>query len=589
MKTCWYTLIPCCLVLFSLQTSAHHEPNISSPVVIKPEPWSPHTLLVFGDSLSDSHGDDFHTPDSALSTFNLLKTLRGDFNPMVEEPPIDLSQFFSRASSIRNIKQTFALYRIELQAEKREQSFIRRLMTGLEEHAVNQLESLLTNILAGLEYMEQKLDSPLLGAVQRTTRFLRTIQHSYIARQMPSIKSISRLLANKTEALGEIIRSDLFSMIPAMAEETLLSTTSQFADQIPLLPDSQHYEEGKWTTGREMDLMWPEVLVRMMSYPNQHKVNLDNRAMAGSWILCAESKLGRPGAFLSSVEGVMDAVVTLFQGSLIPPCEGLIVQSYLNERNGKVGKDTSSPLILPDTLVVFFNGGNDFLNNWQEPDDIAQEQAQDIYNVLQAGAQRVIVFSLPDITSTPRFLNAPERQELHEKWRVYNASLSMRINLLRKAFPQHSGYRVMKIDGEEVFEVLRQDPQWDFVHPILNIPIPGIDDDGEVELDRRALIAQKRKEAEQQRNIITRELLNNAAFDDSWHPVRNHLSQIAPGKTAFYSDSVHPSAEAHYAIAEQVCQILEDRFNIPCDTSNYPEALAIKEAQDRKHQLVLSN
>ncbi|WP_257294774.1 SGNH/GDSL hydrolase family protein [Endozoicomonas sp. YOMI1] len=553
---------------------------------MKPEPWSPHTLLVFGDSLSDSHGDDFHKPNSALSTFNLLKTLRGDFNPLVEEPPIDLSQFFSRASSIHNIEQTFELYRVELQAEKREQSFIRRLLTGLEEHAVNQLETLLTNMLAGLEFMEQRLDSHLLGAVKRTTRFLRNIQHSDIARQMPSIKRISRLLANKAEALGEIINADLFSMMPAMAEETLLSTTSQFADQIPLLPDSQHYEKGKWTTGREMDLMWPEVLVRMMSYPKQQKVNLDNRAMAGSWILCAESKLGRPSAFLSSVEGGMDAVVTLFQGSLIPPCEGLIVQSYLSERNDKVDKDTSDPLIPPDTLVVFLNGGNDFLNNWQDPDDIAQEQAQDIYNVLQAGAQRVIVFLLPDITSAPRFLNAPERQELHEKWRAYNASLSMRINLLRESFPQHSGYRVMKIDGEEVFEILRKDPQWDFVHPILNIPIPGIDDNGEVEKDRQALISQKRIEAEQQRNIVTQELLSNAVFDDSWQPVRDHFSQVTPGKTAFYSDSVHPSAEAHYAIAEQTCQILEERFNIPCDTSNYPKELAIKEAQHRsKHKL----
>ncbi|WBA85729.1 hypothetical protein [Endozoicomonas sp. GU-1] len=152
--------------------------------------------------------------------------------------------------------------------------------------------------------------------------------------------------------------------------------------------------------------------------------------------------------------------------------------------------------------------------------------------MLQAGAQRVIVFSLPDITSTPRFLNAPERQELHEKWRVYNASLSMRINLLRESFPQHSGYRVMKIDGEEVFEVLRQDPQWDFVHPILNIPIPGIDDDGEVEIDRQALIAQKRKEAEQQRNIITRELLNNAAFDDSWHPVPQSFVSDSSGQNS---------------------------------------------------------
>ncbi|WP_066017047.1 SGNH/GDSL hydrolase family protein [Endozoicomonas atrinae] len=585
MKNSLCILTTCFFVLFFLQTSAAHEQDISDPILMKAEPWMPNTLLVFGDSLSDSHGDDFHSPSSALSTFNLLKTLRGDFNLLLDEPPIDLSQFFSRASSIRNIEQTFELYRVELQAEKREQSFIRRLMTGLEERAVNQLEALLTNILVSLKFMEERVDSHLLVAVKRTARFLRKIEHSTVARLMPSIKSISRLLANKTEALGEIINADLVSMMPAVAEDTLLSTTSRFAEQIPLLPDSQHYEKGKWTTGRDMDLMWPEVLVRMMSYSKQHKVNLDNRAMAGSWILCAEGKLGRPGAFLSSVEGIMDAAVTLFQGSLIPPCEGLIVQSYLSQRRGKVDKHTPDPLIAPDTLVVFFNGGNDFLNNWHDPDDIAQEQAQDIYNVLQAGAQRVIVFILPDITAAPRFLNSPERQELHEKWRVYSASLSMRINLLRETFPQHSGYRVMKIDGEEVFGTLRKDPQWDFEHPILNIPIPGMDDAEEVEKERQARIVEKRKEAEQQHNIVAQELLSNAAFDDSWQPIRDHFSQVIPGKTAFYSDSVHPSAEAHYAIAEQTCQILKERFNIPCDTSNYPIELAIKEAQQRKHEL----
>ncbi|WP_299726240.1 SGNH/GDSL hydrolase family protein [uncultured Endozoicomonas sp.] len=588
MKSRLYSLIISSLILYSVESNAEHMLNISNPVIVKPERWQPKTLLIFGDSLSDSNGDDFHSSEDAPSTFNLLRSLKGDINPQTGEPPVDLSQFFSRASSIRNIEATFDLYRTELQAEKRERSFLRRLMTGLEERVINKLEDLITSLVDSLKSIEDRVDNHLLGLIEHTHYFIRKIEHSYLAQLITPIKTITKLLGNKLQALSELVKDDLVSEIPELAEDTLLATTRRFAGQIPLVPDSQHYEKGKWTTGKAMDLMWPEVLVKMMSFPEENKVQLDNRAMAGSWILCTESKLGRPGAFLRSVGGMLDAVVTAFQGSLLPPCEGLIVQSYLNERRNAVAETGVAEVDIPlrlmpqDALVIFFNGGNDFLNNWDDPDDIAQEQAQDIYNVLQAGAQRVIVFLLPDITAAPRFLNSPMRSELHEKWLKYNASLSMRINLLREAFPENHGYRVMKIDGEEVFSTLRKDPQWDFVHPILDIPIPGMDDAEAVEIERNAFITEKRREAEEQKNFVSQELLNNAAFDDNWQPTGERFSQVTPLKTAFYSDSVHPSAEAHYAIAEETCVMISERFNIPCDTGNYPKNQAIKEALKRK-------
>ena len=534
------------------------------------------TVTVFGDSLSDSHGDDFRSPAQAFSTYNLLRTFRGYVDTETQRPPLDLSQFFSSAASIQNIKTNFELYRYELAAERRTESFIGKLVIDTEKYIVDQLEEKIIQLLDKISYLESEAQQ-LLPVINESISFINTLQSGAEIILGCSTNTILKGLNNKLIALKTFIGKGAEDV----AEEAILEITKAFDDMIPLIPDPQHYETGRWTTGKDMDLMWPQVLVKMMSAPHRAKVHLDNRAMAGSWVLCAEGKLGNFGSFLNSVDGAVDGIKTLFQGSFIPPCEGLIVQSYLNERREekkKLGMDKAKPITDNHNLFIFFNGGNDFLNNWDNPDDVAQEHAQDIWNLLHSGASRVAVITLPDISVAPRFQNTSFRKSMHAKWEIYDTSLRFRLNLLREEFGDINGNRLFIIDGQEIFVRLKSDARWDFENPILDIPIPGMDSEA---TRREDVMTQYRAEAKDANNLVRQELLENAAFEDVWQEVRGKFNKVTKEKTAFFSDSVHPSAEAHYAIAELACEKLSQN-NIYCDPQNYTKEQAISDSLHRK-------
>ncbi len=56
---------------------------------------------------------------------------------------------------------------------------------------------------------------------------------------------------------------------------------------------------------------------------------------------------------------------------------------------------------------------------------------------------------------------------------------------------------------------------------------------------------------------------------------RKDPNPISAGKIPFFADSVHPSSDAHYAIARHVCGIMPTTFHIPCNPDNYRTELAL--------------
>lgn len=551
--------------------------DIGAPSLIKPQPWSPHSIVVFGDSLSDSHGDDFRDKSNALSTYNLLKTLRGDVKEAgSEEPPINLSDFFSRGSNIRNIRAHFELYQQELKAERREKGFIGKILNRIQSAFIDRLEEVIISLLQKLDDTDKVQDEAWIATFINCSKVITKIKNIANDFSLDTVAMIMSRLEDKLSTLFALVKDDLDVNVADFAESALINVTSQFSDVIPLVPDDQYYETGKWIAKNDIGLVWPEILVKMMSFPNKSRVKLDNRAMAGSWILCAEGKLGRPDSLLKTIEGLSNAATILFQGSLVPPCEGLIVQSYLDERRVKIPQGESTKnLFDPNTLTIFFNGGNDFLNNWNNPDDIAQEHSHDIWSVLNAGAKRVIVIILPDISTTPRFKNSPERLTISNNWLNYNKSLRSRLELLREEFSEDSPYRLMTVDAQEIFQKLQQEPGWDHDNPILDVPISGVDDsDDTAETQRSELIKKKKDEAQEQNNVINAELYNNVALEDTWLTKGLRATpETDTKKIRFYSDSVHPSYEAHLAIARLLCDKMSADFNIPCSPANYLSTL----------------
>ena len=183
--------------------------------------------------------------------------------------------------------------------------------------------------------------------------------------------------------------------------------------------------------------------------------------------------------------------------------------------------------------------------------------------MLSAGARRVAVVLLPDISDTPRFhpdrskpKNA-EARHLSSLIQRYNTSLRFRLNLLREEFNGDHGYQVMTIDGYKLFRDLQKQPKWDLENPILDIAIPGV-------TPETVARAEPKVKGD---NFVDLELRKNHGFDDAWYLMGMNSPQLG-NKVPFFADTVHPSAEAHLAIAKWACEVMQDTFNVPC----FPDA-----------------
>ena len=562
-----HAVLTTCLIICSfLFSTLAFSLDISPPVTQKPDPWRPAKIVVFGDSLSDSNGDSFRPPETAHSTYNLLRTLRGETITLPDgtvRRPMELDKIIGRRSTIDNIKANFDLTVKEIRRKGKEMGYIGRLMNNAQAGVVNALGSVITMTLRYLDKTEEEFDRVTLKRLESIAAWLtkkadQSDPESFSHNTYASLRRQVQYVIN-------FVERDMSDIILDFGDDKLIDITSQFPDAIPLIPDPNYYVTGKWTAGEELDQIWVEYLYKMMS-DSSHTVRLDNRAMAGSWTLCAADKMESFHILSDLTDGLIPGATLLFQGSMIPPCEGLVVQSYLNERRNWFTKnhgytpEFEDQLIEDDTLVVFFNSANDFLNEWPDPNDVAQEYARDVWNILSAGAKHVAVGLLPDLSDTPRFYpdrSKPKSQKALEVSSLverYNTSLRMRLNLLGEEFSSENGYQIITIDGDKLFKELQADNRWDVTNPILDIDIPGMEP-----------VTTTTDTAQQ--NFVTTELRNNREFDDTWHIKGTRTP--AKGKVPFFADTVHPSAEAHYAIAENICLLLQDNFNITCSKNNY--------------------
>ncbi|MCL6268921.1 SGNH/GDSL hydrolase family protein [Sansalvadorimonas sp. 2012CJ34-2] len=547
------------------------DPEISPPIPAQPVPWRPHKIVVFGDSLSDSNGDSYHPAESALSTFNLLKTLRGEVITLPDGTtryPMDLAKIIGRQTTLDNIQANFDLTVKEILRKSEAKGYLGRLLDKVKTRIVEGLGHILVNVLEAMDASEDRIDKAVLKPLNRASRWIEGRLEKMD--KDSTERSLFQSLGKQVSYLINFIEKDLANVILDAGDDQLIKITSKFADKIPLVPDPNYYIPGKWTTTTEVDQVWVEYLHKMMS-TQDHKVTLDNRAMAGSWTLCAQDKAESLHIISELTDGITGGATMFFQGSLIPPCEGLIVQSYLNERRNIFAQEhghTPNPgdvLIEDDTLVVFFNSANDFLNKWSDPDEVAQEHARDVWKILDAGARRVAVVLLPDISDTPRYHPDPSKPKDKESLHIsnliqkYNTSLIMRLNLLREQYHGDNGYQLVTVDGARMFKELLKEDRWDVSHPILDIAVPGTD--GPVE---RASAA----DSAQPDNFVLRELKKNKGFADTFH-IKGMNIQPEQSKTKFFADSVHPSSDAHYAIAAKACVIMQKQFAVPCSPDNY--------------------
>lgn len=303
---------------------------------------------------------------------------------------------------------------------------------------------------------------------------------------------------------------------------------------IPILPDPKYYLKGMFTGGDEFKGVWPDYLHHMLG------ASLDNRAMAGSWTLCAPQKLDHLSEVVHIASGAEDAVEDFVSGSLVPPCEGLIISGW-SQGNLKFNDSNS--------LVMFFNSANDYLSGWPDSNEVVDKYVSDVTRLIRLGAKYIVVINLPDINLTPRYQSAPEsvRAWMANTVQENNNELKASLQLVRERYKET---QIIELDAATMMNQLLSGAAEHGV--ITDKPCLGV----------TAGLPNINAHKEKFGISLVDRIINNPSLADAAQ-VASHVSQgkevpvcSNPDKHFFF-DTVHPSAHTHYEIAVYACNILK--------------------------------
>ncbi|KEI72723.1 SGNH/GDSL hydrolase family protein [Endozoicomonas elysicola] len=312
---------------------------------------------------------------------------------------------------------------------------------------------------------------------------------------------------------------------------------------IPILPDPKYYLKGMFTGGIEFKGVWPDYLHHMLG------ASLDNRAMAGSWTLCAPQKMEHPGNLIHIAHGVESLAEDFVSGSLVPPCEGLIISAWSQENLSFDGSKT---------LVMFFNSANDYLNGWPDSKEVVNKYVSDITRLIRLGARHVVVINLPDINLTPRYQLAPEpvRAWMANAVQENNSELKAALQAVRERYKETV---IIELDAATMMnQLISGAAQHGIItdKPCLGITagLPNID-------------AHKEKYgAGLVEHIMNNPSLADAAQVASHSAAGEEVPVCSNPDEHFFFDTVHPTAHTHYEIAQYACNLLNNH-GVACSTN----------------------
>ncbi|GAA4651311.1 SGNH/GDSL hydrolase family protein [Kistimonas scapharcae] len=312
---------------------------------------------------------------------------------------------------------------------------------------------------------------------------------------------------------------------------------------IPILPDPHYYLTGMFSGGTDFKGVWPLYLYRMLG------AELDNRAMAGSWTLCSTQKMDHLGDLMHICSGPESMAEEFVSGSLVPPCEGLIVSAWA-EQAGTVDSDS--------TLVIFFNSANDYLNQWPDPQQVVNKYTADITRLIRLGAKHVVVINLPDISLTPRYREAPKHLQawMANAIETNNRELKQSLAQLRTRYPDVA---LIELDAAAMLTQL-----------LAGAAQRGIVTDKAC-LDSTPGLPTVNRSKESAEESLVNHILQNPSLADAAHVASAAADGQGIGMCTnpddhFFFDTVHPSAHTHYEIALYACELLQ-KNGIACSTT----------------------
>ncbi len=255
--------------------------------------------------------------------------------------------------------------------------------------------------------------------------------------------------------------------------------------QVPVLPPSSDYYQGRYSNGPT----YAESLPGLLGVPDSNVVNF---AVAG-----AES--GDMNAHRSA------DVAALFNSLNVDALH-------------QVGRAVSAGAVGPDSLAVYFIGGNDYVNRFS-PDPQALQTLvttvigninTGISTLAQAGQKNFAVLNLPNMGATPMSRQTPGASDVFGQLTVaHNAALAQAVNGLESRL----GVEITLVALDDLFADVVANPG---LYGLSNTQDPCFYDDG-----RRP------------RDCSTPEATNSGLFYDDIHPTA-HVHRINAEYVAAY-------------------------------------------------------
>ena len=327
---------------------------------------------------------------------------------------------------------------------------------------------------------------------------------------------------------------------------------------IPIVP-APPYIGGKFSNGP----VWAEYLTTMLGLDTRNPAQYVNRSHGGSWSLCATDKLG----YINSLgtKKVTEVVEKMFAGSLIPPCSDLLVQAYLRE----------FPKFGPDEVVVYFFGGNDYLNMHDNPSDVVKAQKRSIEKMIRHGARHIVWVNMPDMTRAPRYLKADYKVRsqakylisLHNQWQL-NTLNQMKAEYGKK------GVNLYLLDARALFrQVLNNAIAFGITNvtdACAAVALPGVGDDNTPKLPEGAVASLVSGSARVgMAPVAGAQLLSNPQLANVFRASESKPEVCAkPDQYAFWDD-VHPTTHFHKIFADVICNEFRG-MGFMCNSTKQP-------------------
>ncbi|KTD15967.1 phospholipase/lecithinase/hemolysin, lysophospholipase A, glycerophospholipid-cholesterol acyltransferase [Legionella lansingensis] len=306
--------------------------------------------------------------------------------------------------------------------------------------------------------------------------------------------------------------------------------------KVPVLPGDPYWQS-HFSNGR----VWNEYLAPMLDIDREDAKFYSNQAFGGSWAVTYDYQV----TTWNLIRHPLATLKTLIVGKLIPPSLGLTVQAYLlvNET-------------LDENAIYFvFTGANDYLNvlffedNYNPSvmssyiDNVLDGLTSGVHKLIKAGARHVVIFGLPNIGETPKYVHTTDKPVLTAALQQHNERLQKRVEEWRQASPEVD---FLYIDMQQYLQKALLDPQ---KYGFSNITDACID----VKFPMFHAFAN----SPFARNYVLQYAQVLQYRDGQFGPNEKNYHVCDTPENYLFWDEIHPSTRAHQYLAYEICEAMK--------------------------------